>query len=223
VSTSIRLRHRPLPAVVTVLLLCFALITSVGVRPADAATKSQIATAQQALKDLGYPTGTVDGVDGPKTRRALCAWRRLEGRTVSRGPLTSKELQALGNTTRLPKAAAGRGVTVDKTCQTVYFRNDGRWRKVLAASTGKDGALPKRGDYRIQRTRAGWHTSTLYPSKTPNMYNTLYFSGAIAIHGSNSVPTYPASAGCVRVTPKGADYLFARMKVGDPIKVIGAY
>jgi lipoprotein-anchoring transpeptidase ErfK/SrfK len=93
----------------------------------------------------------------------------------------------------------------------------------LIASTGSDGVQPRAGDYRIQRKRAGWHTSTLYPASSPNRYNTLCFDGPSAIHGSKSVPTYPASHGCVRVTTGGADYLFPRMKVGDPVKVIGRY
>jgi hypothetical protein len=205
------------------LLALTTLLAGVGVRPAEAATKSAIREAQTLLTDLGYPVGGIDGVDGPRTRQGLCAWRRLEGRTASRAGLTGSELEAIRATTRLPKAKTGRGVTVDRTCQTVYYRQDGRWRKVLIASTGKSGTLPKVGDYKVQRRRAGWHTSSLYPASSPNMYNTLYFSGAIAIHGSKSVPAYPASAGCVRVTPKGADYLFARMKVGDPVKVIGRY
>jgi N-acetylmuramoyl-L-alanine amidase len=205
------------------LLALATLLAGVGVRPAEAATKSAIREAQTLLTDLGYPVGGIDGIDGPRTRQGLCAWRRLEGRTASRAGLTSSELEAIRATTRLPKAKTGRGVTVDRTCQTVYYRQDGRWRKVLTASTGKSGTLPKVGDYKVQRRRAGWHTSSLYPASSPNMYNTLYFSGAIAIHGSKSVPAYPASAGCVRVTPKGADYLFARMKVGAPVKVIGRY
>jgi lipoprotein-anchoring transpeptidase ErfK/SrfK len=206
-----------------VVLFTATLLTNVGTSTAEAATSTQIAQAQQALKDLGYPIDAVDGVDGPKTRRGLCAWRRLQGRTASRGPLTSAELTAIRATTRLPNASAGRGVTVDRTCQTVYFRTDGRWRKVLIASTGSDGVQPRAGDYRIQRKRAGWHTSTRYPASSPNRYNTLCFDGPSAIHGSKSVPTYPASHGCVRVTTGGADYLFPRMKVGDPVKVIGRY
>lgn len=189
--------------------------------PAHAASAT-VREAQTILNDLGYPAGPVDGIDGRQTRRGLCAWRRLEGRATHRGPLTTAELKSLRKTTRLPTASAGRGVTVDKTCQTVYYRQDSRWRKVLRASTGRSG-LPKRGSYTITRKRSGWHTSSLYPASSPNMYNALYFSGAIALHGSRDVPTYPASAGCVRVTPKGADYLFARIKVGHPVRVIGAY
>jgi hypothetical protein len=205
-------------------LLVASLVAGVGVRPASASTSSAaIREAQTKLSALGYPVGPIDGVDGPRTRQGLCAWRRLAGRTANRTALTSSDLRAIRATTRLPAARAGRGVTVDRTCQTVYYRQDGRWRRVLIASTGSGGALPYRGDYKVQRVRAGWHTSTKYPSPTPNMYNTLYFDGPIAIHGATKVPAHPASKGCVRVTPKGADYLFARMKVGDPIKVIGSW
>jgi N-acetylmuramoyl-L-alanine amidase len=208
----------------TTLLLLVSLIGATGVRPAEASTGSAaVREAQTLLSQLGYPVGPIDGIDGPRTRQGLCAWRRLEGRTASRTALTSSELKAIRTTTRLPAAAKGRGVTVDRTCQTVYYRQDGRFRKVLIASTGSSGSLPRTGDFRIQRKRAGWHTSSLYPASSPNMYNTLYFDGAIAIHGSRSVPAYPASKGCVRVTVKGADYLFARMKVGDPVRVIGRW
>jgi hypothetical protein len=220
--TTVRAR-RPLGRYLLPGLLALTLLLALlPATPAEAATGNQIREAQTLLDRLGYPVGAVDGTDGPQTRRGLCAWRRLEGHTVSRGPLTSAELRSIRATTRLPNARVGRGVTADKTCQTVFYRDGGRWRKVLPASTGADGR-PKAGDYRIQRTRAGWHTSTLYPSPTPNMYNTLYFDGPIAIHGAKQVPTYPASKGCVRVTPKGADYLFARLQVGDPVRVIGRY
>jgi resuscitation-promoting factor RpfB len=179
--------------------------------------------AQELLAGLGYPVGSVDGTDGAQTRQALCAWRRLEGGTVSRQSLQAGELDALRASGGLPAAdAAGRGVTVDRTCQVLYLHEGGRWQQVHRASTGADG-LPQPGSYRIQRTRPGWHTSTLYPAPQPNMYNTLYFHGAIAIHGSNHVPSHPASAGCVRVTPPSADTLFGRLGVGDSVRVIGAY
>jgi resuscitation-promoting factor RpfB len=192
-------------------------VVLVGVGPGP------VREAQQLLADLGYPVGPVDGIDGPQTRRALCAWRSLEGHGASRAGLQPGDIEALRETSGLPAAdAGGRGVTVDRTCQVLYYRQDGRWQHVHQASTGADG-LPQPGSYSIQRTRAGWHTSTLYPAPQPNMYNSLYIRGAIAIHGSNHVPPHPASAGCVRVTPETADHLFARLRIGDPVQVIGAY
>ncbi len=188
----------------------------------DGTGPTPLEEAQGILASLGYPVGPVDGIEGGQTRRALCAWRRLEGHEVGRQGLQPGELEALRATSGLPAAAAGRGATADRTCQAVYYRQDGRWQHVHRASTGADG-LPRPGEYRIQRARAGWHTSTLYPADNPNMYNTLYIRGAIAIHGSHSVPPHPASKGCVRVTPAAADQLFSALSVGDPVTVIGTY
>ncbi|MFP4636618.1 MAG: L,D-transpeptidase, partial [Nitriliruptoraceae bacterium] len=123
----------------------------------------------------------------------------------------------------LPVASdADRGVTVDRTCQVLYLRQGGSWQYVHPVSTGT-GGLPGAGSYTISRQRPGWHTSSLYPAPEPNMYNSMYFNGAIAIHGSRHVPPHPASAGCVRVTPEVADQLFATLQVGDPVDVIGAW
>ncbi len=191
--------------------------------PAPEPAPPPVREAQQLLAALGYPVGPVDGIDGPKTQRALCAWRRLEGREVSRRPLQPGEVEALRATDGLPAARTpGRGVTVDSTCQALYLRLDGRWQEVHRASTGTDG-LPRAGSYTISWKREGWHTSTLYPAPEPNMYNSMYFHDAIAIHGSHQVPPHPASAGCVRVTPAAADQLFATLRVGDPVRVIGAW
>lgn len=183
---------------------------------------SPLREAQQLLDTLGYPAGPVDGIDGPQTRRGLCAWRRLEGHDVSRQPLQPGELEALRATPGLPPAPAGRGVLVDRTCQSLAYRAEGAWRAVYAASTGIDG-LPGVGSYRISWMRPGWHTSTLYPAPQPNMYNSMYFHGAIAIHGAHHVPPHPASAGCVRVTPAVGEQLFADLAVGDPVEVVGSY
>jgi lipoprotein-anchoring transpeptidase ErfK/SrfK len=42
------------------------------------------------------------------------------------------------------------------------------------------------------------------------LYYPSYFLGGIAIHGSNSIPPYPDSHGCVRV-PRFADRALFRM------------
>ncbi|MFO7779021.1 MAG: G5 domain-containing protein [Nitriliruptoraceae bacterium] len=191
--------------------------------PEAEAEPAPVREAQQLLADLGYPVGPVDGIEGPQTRRALCAWRRLEGREVSRRSLQDGELPALRASDGLPAAdSSGRGVTVDKTCQVLYLRQDGGWQHVHPVSTGTDG-LPRAGSYTISWQRPGWHTSSLYPAPEPNMYNSMYFHGAIAIHGSRHVPPHPASAGCVRVTPTAADQLLEILQPGDPVRIIGTW
>ena len=37
---------------------------------------------------------------------------------------------------------------------------------------------------------------------------TEYFIGGIAVHGSNSIPRYPASHGCVRVSVQAMDFIW---------------
>ena len=44
-----------------------------------------------------------------------------------------------------------------------------------------------------------------------------YFTEAYAIHGSNSVPTYPASHGCVRVPNWEGDRLVNWLYIGIPV------
>jgi lipoprotein-anchoring transpeptidase ErfK/SrfK len=40
------------------------------------------------------------------------------------------------------------------------------------------------------------------------LYRPLYFVGGWAVHGSPSVPGYPASHGCVRTADADQDFLF---------------
>jgi len=181
-----------------------------------------VRAAQAALADLGLPVAVIDGHDGVPLRRSLCAWRRLSGLEAHRGPLDADDLEVLLTMEALPPAPSGRGVTIDKTCQASYFHDDGTWQRVVATSTGRNG-LPRVGDYRVQRKRAGWHTSTLYWAPRPNMYNTIYFNGAIALHGSNDVPFRPASRGCARLELEDADFLFERMERGDIVTVVGRF
>lgn len=46
----------------------------------------------------------------------------------------------------------------------------------------------------------------------------MYFCEGFA-HGSHSVPDYPASHGCVRVTLADVDPLFDRIAIGTPVFV----
>lgn len=192
-----------------------------------AADRALVREAQAHLIDLGLDAlGTripvIDGWDGVHLRAALCAFRGISLGESARGPLTDADLELLRTTPWLAAAPEGRGVVIDRTCQLALYHENGRWARVMATSTGRNGQ-PYRGDYRVQRKRPGWHTSTLYPARRPNMYNAVYFAGPVALHGSTDVPRRPASAGCARLLLDDADFLFERLERGDRISVVGTW
>ena len=100
----------------------------------------------------------------------------------------------------------------------------GRLARTIHVSTGSgrrfcvggkcQTAHTPRGSYRIFARRGGWHTSYL-----GRLYNPLYFSGGYAIHGAGSVPSYPASHGCVRVSVGTASWLASAIPNGTPVRV----
>lgn len=145
------------------------------------------------------------------------------------------------------KARTGTYVLVDKTCQTLTYVERNRAIRTMAASTGKitvDKETNRthdtpNGTFRLGYTRKGWSCSSLYPdgcseknrgrfayrSNKGNMYNKRHVTGAIYVHGSTSVPTHPASHGCIRVSVWDSDWLYSNVgNHGKPkIIITGAY
>lgn len=112
---------------------------------------------------------------------------------------------------------------VDKQRQLLFIVQDGKTVAVLNASTGDDReyeepdanspgviirgvALTPEGTFAIDRERPdGWWIGDL-----GQIYRPKYFIGGVAIHGSTSVPAYPASHGCVRVSVAAMDMIWDR-------------
>ena len=65
-------------------------------------------------------------------------------------------------------------------------------------------------DYKIN----GWQTV-----EHGRVYKPLWFDGNIGVHGFSSVPTHPASHGCVRIPNVVADLLFPLYPVGSTVVV----
>jgi lipoprotein-anchoring transpeptidase ErfK/SrfK len=108
------------------------------------------------------------------------------------------------------------GVFVDinlRAQRATYFRNG---RKVAAfhISSGKRGWRTPTGTYRIHRKLNGWHRSRL-----GLMWRPAYFRGGYAIHGSRSVPNYPASHGCVRVAMARMAWLAPNLPIGSTVRL----
>lgn len=134
-----------------------------------------------------------------------------------------------------------------ETCQTMLYAHGGAYVRAMRISTGKPGYGTPNGGYYLGTTRPGWSCSTLYPescyyrsagmnarywtkgvlySKYGNMYNKRTITGAYMLHGSSSVPTYPASHGCLRVTVADSDWLYSTVSNSAGtvyLSIIGAY
>jgi lipoprotein-anchoring transpeptidase ErfK/SrfK len=61
----------------------------------------------------------------------------------------------------------------------------------------------------------GWDKSPL-----GRLYRPKYFNGGIAVHGYLSVPPYPASHGCVRVSVPAMDWFWKDDRMDRGTKVI---
>ena len=116
---------------------------------------------------------------------------------------------------------------IDLTKQVAYLVEGGMVTAIFPVSSG-NGALfegqegqmiaarTPRGDFTFTRHIAGLRVSYL-----GQLYKPWYFRGGYAVHGSPSVPGYPASHGCIRLPNWEADWLGDHLFIGMPIHVYG--
>jgi len=184
-----------------------------------------VLAVQQRLDELGYAIANLDGRFGDETYHALVAFQKVNG--LSRdGILGQQTLMALDRPVRLHphSTAPGFHVEIELARQVLFLVHDGRVAEIYDTSTGS--GLP----YEVDGVTAIAHTPTgtfaidrkidgLRVSALGTLYRPAYFYGGYAIHGNPSVPAYPASHGCVRVTNQVMDRLFDRLAFGTPVLV----
>jgi lipoprotein-anchoring transpeptidase ErfK/SrfK len=180
---------------------------------------------QQRLHELGYQVQEADGQFGPETHHSVVAFQKVNrlGRDGVVGPITRK---ALANP-RAPKprsAKAGFHVEADLTLQVVYMVRDGKVVEVLDASSASGQTYTVDGDVRLAVTPLGRFTiqrkiDAWRKSKLGLLYRPAYFVGGYALHGAYSVPPFPASHGCIRITITAMDRWYAKLPVGTPMLV----
>lgn len=169
-----------------------------------ALNRVEIKEAERRLTELGYWTGAVDGVFDQGSRAALIAFQKWEGRRIT-GKLTRNELEAIRES-ETPKARelGYEHVEVDLDRQVLLLVDEEGDVRVLPVSTGSgkefisDGltsvAYTPRGRFVVYDKTFGWEDGVL-----GSVYYANYISGGVAIHGYESVPTKPASHGCIRI------------------------
>jgi hypothetical protein len=109
---------------------------------------------------------------------------------------------------------AGEHIEIVKGRQILLVVRDGELAQFLPVSSGAGGITPV-GAFRI-KWKALATSTWLGPAI---LYRTMTFAGNVAIHGFSSVPTYPASHGCVRIPIWTADWLYQRSSVGERVYV----
>jgi N-acetylmuramoyl-L-alanine amidase len=201
------------PAAVTVASAPAATAASSSMLRSGSKGKAVVA-AQKRLAALGYYVGKVDGVYGDATVHAVIALQKVAGlgRDGVIGPKTSA---ALSKGVR-PKARTKRGdvIEVDLARQVLLVVHTGHVRLIFDVSSGSGAyyvsrgsthhAVTPKGTYHVFRGVNGWD-----PGPLGKLYRPRYFNGGIAVHGYPSVPTSPASHGCVRVTLANMDYIWS--------------
>lgn len=140
------------------------------------------------------------------------------------GPAT---LEALDGATRPTTAVKGNLVEVDKGRQVLFVVRGGAVVWALNASTGTERPYQVNGRTELADTPVGrwtvdWVVDGTDVGELGALYRPRYFhDDGIAVHGYHSVPPYPASHGCVRVTEVAMDWLWAQnlMPLGSAVWV----
>jgi hypothetical protein len=188
-------------------------------------TSQERLEAEQRLWDLGYWAGPVDGKFDSDSRHALIAFQKVErrGRT---GKLTLDELDALRAATRpRPLHANYPHVEIDLERQVLFVIDEsGEITRILPVSTGNGElymdhgqihrARTPTGTFKVLRKIKGWRLSSL-----GLMYYPSYIFNGVAIHGSLSIPTRPASHGCIRVPMFAAKELSSLLPIGIEVLI----
>ncbi|MBW3615476.1 MAG: L,D-transpeptidase family protein, partial [Actinobacteria bacterium] len=189
------------------------------------ATGPGVATLQARLHELGYWV-PVDGRFSATTTQALYALQKAAGipRTGQFDAPTARALDERVLPT--PRTTSGYGVEIDKSRQLLMLVSNGRIVRVFNTSTGNGARYRSGSGTAIAHTPEGSFSvlrqiNGLRISELGQLFRPKYFTGGYAIHGSPSIPPYPASHGCVRVSNAAINFLWdsGEMPIGTPVLV----
>jgi len=192
-------------------------ISASGQRSGPSAQASQL-----KLLELGFWLADPNGKFDDTTAQAVMAFQKYFQLRPT-GNINAATAHLLEEITNPATATTKEGTLaeVDKSRQLLFLVQDGITTYVMNTSTGDDRAYEEPdgntpgvmikgtavtpvGSFKIDRVRPdGWWIGDL-----GQIYRPKYFIGGVAIHGSMSVPAYPASHGCVRVTVRAMDFIW---------------
>ncbi len=175
----------------------------------------RVGKLQQRLRDLGYFVTSVDNAYGGETQQAVFALQKAGG-LYRDGVVGDATLAAADKgVVPRPQTSSGKVLEIDIDRQLVLAVENGKVVKVINASSGNGEtyeakgatytAYTPRGSFAVYREENRMYASRL---ELGDMWRPKFFTGGIAVHGSASVPAFPASHGCVRVSNSAMDWIW---------------
>lgn len=179
--------------------------------PATLEPGPQTLLFNKLLQEAGYHMGDVTGDADEATGLAILALRKVNQFPISEDYAPSLFTLLLSGRGRFEPVhhEDGRHVEVDISRQVMALVEDGRATDVFHVSTGAFGTPT--GEYRFYEKSPGYNAK--------GMYYSVYYDGNYATHGFYTVPTYPASHGCVRNPEVYSTFIYDWISLGDPMYV----
>jgi lipoprotein-anchoring transpeptidase ErfK/SrfK len=223
-------RHIGRLALLTLAALALTTIPAFGMgrgaapRPAAPATAEVVNKAEQHLLEIGYWAAPA-GDRTERARFAILAFQRVEGRNQT-GKFNAADAQAaLAAMRPTPRETGYSHIEVDLKRQVLFVVDQKIGvTLVLPVSSGSgklytfegktSRAVTPQGRFTVYRKVNGWRKAPLGMIYYPN-----YFDEGWAIHGSSSVPNYPASHGCIRIPIATAKELNDIIPVGTVVLI----
>ncbi len=185
-------------------------LRAVSPKSGPGSSGTNVRLLQRGLRYHGY-VAPLNGRFDSATARAVLAFRKVNGmqrNSRASGPVYAALLRKSGGF-RLRYPGAGKHVEFDWSRQVLVLARGGRAERIYHTSSGKPSTPTVFGTFRFYRKDPG--TNSL------GMVYSSYFIRGYAIHGYKSVPTYPASHGCLRVPIPDAVSIYNWIDHGDTI------
>jgi len=187
--------------------------------PSASAEPATPMAVEAHLAGLRYDVGAIDGVIDDTAASAVMAFQKVHGlpRTGQLSDQVAAQIMATSGVPAplVPNMDASK-VEIDLTRQVLFLYEGGSLTRILPVSSGTAATPTPTGSYKVYRKAVGWETSPL-----GRLYNSQYFVAGYAVHGSLSVPSYPASHGCVRIPMSAAEWFPDHVQIGTPVYVLG--
>lgn len=210
-SVSVRASHRATPELGTA--VAGPLKLDVLPRRVSGGQRGQaVRLLQRQLKRRGYVIGRAGLLDA-RTARAVLAFRKVSGlkRTSTADLTVMRRLADGGGFFKVRYPGHGKHIEADLSRQVFAMIRGKRVERIYPTSTGTSATPTVKGSFRFYRSQPG--------TNAKGMVHSQYFIRGYAIHGFASVPTYPASHGCLRVPIPDALSIFRWINLGDRIDV----